>query len=87
MTTILPIQGTFDKAIPDSPMKQEGFEHRQIHMGLSIPAHNLWVSGGLSFGDSGSLRSGVFAGIVISPKGESFHEFFHILIYNNCTLP
>ena len=47
MTTILPIQGTFDKAIPDSPMKQEGFEHRQIHMGLSIPAHNLWVLGRL----------------------------------------
>lgn len=30
-----------------SPMKQKGFEHRQIHMGLSILAHNLWVMGRL----------------------------------------
>jgi hypothetical protein len=28
-----------------SPMKQKGFEHRYIHMGLSILAHNLWVLG------------------------------------------
>ena len=26
-----------------SPMKQKGFAHRQIHMGLSILSHNLWV--------------------------------------------
>ena len=26
-----------------SPMKQKGFEHRQIHMGLSVLSHNLWV--------------------------------------------
>jgi len=26
-----------------SPMKQKGFEHREIHMGLSILSHNLWV--------------------------------------------
>jgi len=26
-----------------SPMKQKGFEHRQVHMGLSILSHNLWV--------------------------------------------
>ena len=26
-----------------SPMKQKGFDHRQIHMGLSILSHNLWV--------------------------------------------
>jgi hypothetical protein len=26
-----------------SPMKQKGFEHRHIHMGLSILSHNLWV--------------------------------------------
>ena len=30
-----------------SPMKQKGFEHRHIHMGLSILAHNLWVLGRL----------------------------------------
>jgi len=26
-----------------TPMKQKGFEHRQIHMGLSVLSHNLWV--------------------------------------------
>ncbi len=26
-----------------SPMKQKGFDHRKIHMGLSILSHNLWV--------------------------------------------
>lgn len=26
-----------------SPMKQKGFEHRNIHMGLSVLSHNLWV--------------------------------------------
>jgi hypothetical protein len=26
-----------------SPMKQKGFDHRHIHMGLSILSHNLWV--------------------------------------------
>jgi len=26
-----------------SPMKQKGFDHREIHMGLSILSHNLWV--------------------------------------------
>jgi len=26
-----------------APMKQKGFEHRQIHMGLSVLSHNLWV--------------------------------------------
>jgi len=30
-----------------SPMKQKGFEHRYIHMGLSILTHNLWVLGRL----------------------------------------
>ena len=30
-----------------SPMKQKGFGHRQIHMGLSVLAHNLWVMGRL----------------------------------------
>jgi hypothetical protein len=30
-----------------SPMKQKGFEHRQIHMGLSVLTHNLWVVGRL----------------------------------------
>jgi len=30
-----------------SPMIQKGFEHRHIHMGLSILAHNLWVLGRL----------------------------------------
>jgi len=29
------------------PMKQRGFEHRQIHMGLSVLSHNLWVLGRL----------------------------------------
>jgi len=28
-------------------MKQKGFEHRYIHMGLSILSHNLWVLGRL----------------------------------------
>jgi len=28
-------------------MKQKGFEHRQIHMGLSVLSHNLWVLGRL----------------------------------------
>jgi hypothetical protein len=26
-----------------NPMKQKGFEHREIHMGLSVLSHNLWV--------------------------------------------
>ncbi len=26
-----------------APMKQKGFDHRQVHMGLSILSHNLWV--------------------------------------------
>jgi hypothetical protein len=26
-----------------SPMKQKGFANRQVHMGLSILSHNLWV--------------------------------------------
>ncbi len=30
-----------------SPMKQKGFDHREIHMGLSILSHNLWVLGRL----------------------------------------
>jgi len=30
-----------------SPMKQKGFRHRQIHMGLSVLSHNLWVLGRL----------------------------------------
>ena len=30
-----------------SPMKQKGFEHRHIHLGLSILSHNLWVLGRL----------------------------------------
>ena len=30
-----------------SPMKQKGFEHRHIHMGLSVLSHNLWVLGRL----------------------------------------
>ena len=25
------------------PMRQRGFEHREIHMGLSVLSHNLWV--------------------------------------------
>ena len=27
-----------------SPMRQKGFENREIHMGLSIFSHNLWVA-------------------------------------------
>ena len=30
-----------------APMKQKGFERRQIHMGLSVLSHNLWVLGRL----------------------------------------
>ncbi len=30
-----------------SPMKQKGFDNREIHMGLSILSHNLWVLGRL----------------------------------------
>jgi hypothetical protein len=30
-----------------SPMKQEGFANRHVHMGLSILSHNLWVLGRL----------------------------------------
>ncbi len=26
-----------------NPMKQKGFKHREIHMGLSVLSHNLWV--------------------------------------------
>lgn len=29
------------------PMRQKGFGHRQIHMGLSVLSHNLWVLGRL----------------------------------------
>ncbi len=31
------------KLIAGDPMRQKGFEHRDIHMGQSVLSHNLWV--------------------------------------------
>jgi len=39
-----------------SPMKQKGFEHRQIHMGLSVLSHNLWVLARLKLAQEAKLK-------------------------------
>jgi len=40
----------------DVPMKQKGFEHRRIHMGLSVLSHNLWILGRLKIAQDKAAR-------------------------------
>jgi len=40
----------------DVPMKQKGFEHRRIHMGLSVLSHNLWILGRLKIAQDKATR-------------------------------
>ena len=35
--------GILSNCFCGNPMRQKGFEHRKIHMGLSVLSHNLWV--------------------------------------------
>jgi len=37
------------------PMRQKGFEHREIHMGLSVLSHNLWVLARLKLAQEAKL--------------------------------
>jgi len=39
-----------------SPMRQKSFEHRHIHMGLSILSHNLWVAARLKIAQQQALQ-------------------------------
>jgi hypothetical protein len=39
-----------------NPMLQKGFEHREIHMGLSILSHNLWVLARLKLAQQTKLK-------------------------------
>ena len=38
------------------PMRQKGFEHREIHMGLSVLSHNLWVLARLKLAQQVQLK-------------------------------
>lgn len=38
------------------PMRQKGFENREIHMGLSFLSHNLWVLARLKLAQQARLR-------------------------------
>lgn len=38
------------------PMMQKGFEHREIHMGLSVLSHNLWVLARLKLAQEAKLK-------------------------------
>lgn len=38
------------------PMKQKGFDHREIHMGLSVLSHNLWVLARIMLAQEKQLR-------------------------------
>ena len=39
-----------------NPMQQKGFEHREIHMGLSVLSHNLWVLARLKLAQQDILK-------------------------------
>ena len=39
-----------------NPMRQKGFEHREIHMGLSVLSHNLWVLARLKLAQQAQLK-------------------------------
>lgn len=39
-----------------NPMRQKGFEHREIHMGLSVLSHNLWVLARLKLAQQAKLK-------------------------------
>ena len=39
-----------------NPMRQKGFEHREIHMGLSVLSHNLWVLARLKLAQQDILK-------------------------------
>jgi len=39
-----------------NPMRQKGFEHREIHMGLSVLSHNLWVLARLKLAQQDKLK-------------------------------
>ena len=39
-----------------NPMQQRGFEHREIHMGLSVFSHNLWVLARLKLKQQAKLK-------------------------------
>ena len=39
-----------------NPMRQKGFEHREIHMGLSVLSHNLWVLARLKLAQQARLK-------------------------------
>lgn len=38
------------------PVRQKGFEHREIHMGLSVLSHNLWVLARLKLAQQARLK-------------------------------
>ena len=38
------------------PMLQKGFEHREIHMGMSVLSHNLWVLARLKLAQQAQLK-------------------------------
>jgi hypothetical protein len=39
-----------------NPMRQKGFEHREIHMGLSVLSHNLWVLARIKLAQQARLK-------------------------------
>ena len=39
-----------------NPMRQKGFEHREIHMGLSVLSHNLWVFARLKLAQQAQVK-------------------------------
>lgn len=39
-----------------NPMRQKGFEHREIHMGLSVLSHNLWVLARMKLAQQARLK-------------------------------
>ena len=39
-----------------NPMRQKGFEHREIHMVLSVLSHNLWVLARLKLAQEAKLK-------------------------------
>jgi hypothetical protein len=39
-----------------NPMRQKGFKHREIHMGLSVLSHNLWVLARMKLAQEAKLK-------------------------------
>jgi len=39
-----------------NPMRQKSFEHREIHMGLSVLSHNLWVLARLKLAQEAQVK-------------------------------